>query len=65
MILSKKIEVMHAVEQLFIRGAQSLFGVKPNCNLKTTITGVFEQKSQTKSLSCSRWSTIQDLICLL
>jgi cell surface protein SprA len=35
-----------------IRGAQSLFGVKTETQFgRTTVTGVSEQKSQTKSLS--------------
>jgi cell surface protein SprA len=34
-----------------IRGAQSLFGVKPNCNLEKQRLQVFsEQKSQTKGV---------------
>jgi cell surface protein SprA len=38
-------------------GAQSLFGVKPNCNLKTTVTGVFfRQKSQSVVI----WWKIED-----
>jgi cell surface protein SprA len=44
-----------------IRGAQSLFGVKTQLQFgKTTITGVFRAKSQTKSLVAQGGGTIQD-----
>jgi cell surface protein SprA len=52
-MILKKIEVGNVSMPLnssLIRGAQSLFGVKPNCNLEKQRLQVFsEQKSQTKA----------------
>jgi cell surface protein SprA len=44
-----------------IRGAQSLFGVKPNCNLENNgYRCFFRKKSQTKSVVSQGGGTIQD-----
>jgi hypothetical protein len=51
---------MHAVEQFFILVRRVYLVWKPNCNLKTTITEFFEQKSQTKSLIAQGGGTIED-----
>jgi cell surface protein SprA len=46
MILFKKLkwEMSMPLNSSLIRGAQSLFGVKPNAIWKTTVTGVFQSK---------------------
>jgi hypothetical protein len=45
-----------------IRGAQSLFGVKPNCNLENNGYRCFQAKITDSSLG---GGTIKILICLL
>jgi hypothetical protein len=42
-----------------IRG-QSLFGVKPNCNLENNGTGVFQSKNHRQKCSVTGGGTIQD-----
>jgi hypothetical protein len=51
MIIQKKLKwkCKYALNSSLIRGAQSLFGVKPNCNLEKQRLQVFsEQKSEQK-----------------
>jgi cell surface protein SprA len=43
-----------------IRGAQSLFGVKPNCNLENNGYRCFQNKITTKKCSAQGGGTIQD-----
>jgi cell surface protein SprA len=44
-----------------IRGAQSLFGVKPNCNLeKQRLQVFFSEQSEQKSVVSQGGGTIQD-----
>jgi cell surface protein SprA len=38
-----------------IRGAQSLFGVKPIAIWKTTVTGVFSEQNHRQKCSVTRW----------
>jgi cell surface protein SprA len=68
MILFKKLkwEMGMPLNSSLIRGAQSLFGVKPNCNLENNrYRCFFRTKSQQKSVVAQGGGTTKILICLL